>query len=57
MRRTYDRGRYLDRIALTREHVPDCALTTDIIVGFPGETEDDFAQTLEVCEEVGFDGA
>src|SRR3954454_17312197 len=44
MRRTYDRARYLDRVALIREHVPDCALTTDIIVGFPGETEDDFAQ-------------
>jgi tRNA-2-methylthio-N6-dimethylallyladenosine synthase len=57
MRRTYDRGRYLDRVALIRELVPDCALTTDIIVGFPGETEDDFAQTLDVCEEVGYDGA
>jgi tRNA-2-methylthio-N6-dimethylallyladenosine synthase len=57
MRRTYDRGRYLDRVALIREHVPDCALTTDIIVGFPGETEADFAETLAVCEEVGFDGA
>lgn len=57
MRRTYDRRRYLDRVALIREHVPDCALTTDIIVGFPGETEEDFAETLEVAEEVGFDGA
>jgi tRNA-2-methylthio-N6-dimethylallyladenosine synthase len=57
MRRTYDRGRYLDRVALIREHVPDCALSTDIIVGFPGETDDDFAQTLAVCEEVGYDGA
>ncbi len=57
MRRTYDRARYLDRVALIREHVPDVALTTDIIVGFPGETEGDFAETLEVVEEVGFDSA
>jgi tRNA-2-methylthio-N6-dimethylallyladenosine synthase len=57
MRRTYDRGRYMDRVALIREHVPDCALTTDIIVGFPGETEADFLQTLDVAEEVGYDGA
>jgi tRNA-2-methylthio-N6-dimethylallyladenosine synthase len=57
MRRTYDRRRYLERVALIRELVPDCSITTDIIVGFPGETEDDFAQTLAVCEEVGYDGA
>jgi tRNA-2-methylthio-N6-dimethylallyladenosine synthase len=57
MRRTYSRERYLDRVALIREHVPDCALTTDIIVGFPGETEADFEQTLAVAEEVGYDGA
>jgi tRNA-2-methylthio-N6-dimethylallyladenosine synthase len=57
MRRTYDRRRYMDRVALIREHVPDCAITTDIIVGFPGETEADFVQTLEVVEEVGYDGA
>jgi tRNA-2-methylthio-N6-dimethylallyladenosine synthase len=57
MRRTYSRERYLDRVALIREHVPDCSLTTDIIVGFPGETEADFEQTLEVAEEVGYDGA
>ena len=44
MRRTYGRERFLDRVALIREHVPDCALTTDIIVGFPGETEADFAR-------------
>ena len=57
MRRTYNRQRYLDRVALIREHVPDCALTTDIIVGFPGETDEDFERTLEVVDEVGYDGA
>ncbi|MEI7624805.1 MAG: tRNA (N6-isopentenyl adenosine(37)-C2)-methylthiotransferase MiaB [Actinomycetota bacterium] len=57
MRRTYSRERYLDRVALIRQHLPDCAITTDIIVGFPGETDDDFDQTLEVVEEVGYDGA
>ncbi len=57
MRRTYDRERYLDRVAMIREHVPDASLTTDIIVGFPGETEEDFAQTLEVVEKVRYDGA
>jgi tRNA-2-methylthio-N6-dimethylallyladenosine synthase len=57
MRRTYDRERYLDRVALIREHVPDVALTTDIIVGFPGESDEDFEQTLEVAERVGYDGA
>jgi tRNA-2-methylthio-N6-dimethylallyladenosine synthase len=57
MRRTYTRERYLDRVAMIREHVPDCALTTDIIVGFPGETDADFEQTLELAERVGYDGA
>jgi len=57
MRRTYDRERYLDRVAMIRERVPDCALTTDIIVGFPGETDAEFEETLEVVEQVGYDSA
>jgi tRNA-2-methylthio-N6-dimethylallyladenosine synthase len=57
MKRTYNRERYLDRVALIREHLPDAALTTDIIVGFPGETDAAFEETLEVVEEVGYDGA
>jgi tRNA-2-methylthio-N6-dimethylallyladenosine synthase len=57
MRRTYDRGRYLDRVAMIRELVPDCALTTDIIVGFPGETDADFDATMGVVDEVRYDSA
>ena len=57
MRRTYNRERYLDRVAMIRELVPDCALTTDIIVGFPGESDDDFEDTLSVVESVRYDSA
>ncbi len=57
MRRTYDRGRYLDLVARLRDAIPDLSLTTDLIVGFPGETDADFADTLSLVEEVGFDGA
>ncbi len=57
MRRTYTRERYLQLVDRLRSAVPDLALGTDIIVGFPGETEDDFAETLAVVEEVRFDSA
>src|SRR5262249_49497282 len=57
MRRTYSRDRYLELVRRMRDAIPDVAFGTDIIVGFPGETEDDFQQTLEVVEEVGYDSA
>ena len=57
MRRTYNRERYMDRVALIRAIVPDCSITTDIIVGFPGETEAEFGETMEVVEAVGYDSA
>ena len=57
MRRTYDRERYLRLVERLRAAIPDVALGTDLIVGFPGETEDDFQQTLEVVEEVRYDSA
>jgi tRNA-2-methylthio-N6-dimethylallyladenosine synthase len=57
MRRTYDRDRYLRLVGTLRAAVPDLALGTDVIVGFPGETEDDFAETLAVVDTVRFDSA
>ena len=57
MRRTYTRERYVALADKMRAAIPDLAVGTDIIVGFPGETEDDFRETLEVVEEVGYDSA
>ena len=57
MKRSYTRDRYLDKVAMARDIIPGLALTTDIIVGFPGETEEDFVQTLSLVEEVGYDAA
>jgi tRNA-2-methylthio-N6-dimethylallyladenosine synthase len=57
MRRTYDRARYLRLVERLRGALPDLALGTDLIVGFPGETEDDFQETLSLVEEVQFDSA
>jgi tRNA-2-methylthio-N6-dimethylallyladenosine synthase len=57
MRRGYTAERYLERLAAARAAVADLAVTTDIIVGFPGETEDDFAETLEVAAAAKYDSA
>jgi tRNA-2-methylthio-N6-dimethylallyladenosine synthase len=56
MRRGYTRQQFLDTVALLRDHVPDLALSSDVIVGYPGETEGEFQETLRVLEAVGFDG-
>ncbi len=57
MNRRYTREHYLSLIARLKARVPSIAVTTDIIVGFPGETEEDFAQTLSLVAEVGYDAA
>ena len=56
MNRGYTRERYLEQIAELRETVPGIAITSDLIVGFPGETEEDFEQTVDMVERVGYDG-
>ena len=55
MNRHYDRAKYLEEVETARRYMPDLVITTDIIVGFPDETEEDFAETLSLCEEVRFD--
>jgi tRNA-2-methylthio-N6-dimethylallyladenosine synthase len=57
MHRGYTGSRYLERLAAARAAVPDLAVTTDLIVGFPGETDEDFERTLEVVAEAEYDSA
>ncbi len=57
MKRAYSRGIYVEKVAMAREHIPGLALTTDVIVGFPGETESEFEDTLSLVSEVRYDSA
>ncbi len=57
MKRAYSRERYMEKVRMIRDAIPTVAITTDIIVGFPGETEEDFQQTLSLVEEARYDGA
>ena len=55
MNRKYTRGEYFDKVRMLREKVPDVGLTTDLIVGFPGETDEDFADSMSALRELRFD--
>lgn len=57
MNRKYTRESYIELVDKLRRHIPDIALSTDIIVGFPGETEEDFLQTMDIVEEIRYDSA
>ncbi|GIU90979.1 MAG: hypothetical protein KatS3mg010_2078 [Acidimicrobiia bacterium] len=57
MHRGYTAARYLERLAAARDAIDDLAVTTDVIVGFPGETDDDFRETLDVVAEARYDAA
>ena len=54
MKRKYDTARYYESVALLKAHFPGCAITTDMIVAFPGETEEEFAQSLAFIRRCGF---